>query len=154
MKKLAELDLSPRGETETDLMHGCCAEEFSSFGVSHGSRRRDWTEEKATLAKAEYAEAEAVLRRSKKVEMLTFLAAHGVETFGKGTKASLATRCMIVICGARYPRVFVNALPNEFACSCGHVGPVEFRGRARGPCGGCGKPGYLLTYASKARKVG
>jgi hypothetical protein len=56
---------------------------------------------------------------------------------------------MIVINEAISPEVFVNAAPNEWKCSCGHVGPATFNGRIP-KCGGegCTRPSYAMTLTA------
>lgn len=141
---LEELDLSPRGATLVDLLNDESVIGFRPFGTTYSTRMKDWTPEKGKEASRDRDLAEAVLKRSKRSQMMAFLNAHGVNPWGKRTKASLATSCMLVIDEKWYPREFINALPNVYVCSCGHEGPATLNGKL--VCGAnCGRPSYALT---------
>ncbi len=134
-------DAAPSWSTSTPL--ACWRPRRTSATPRWGQHRLG---KALTEAREGYAK---IVRGAKKAEMLAFLTKLGI--FGyEGTKAgSLRTRCEIAIGEMMCPKVFVNAAPNEYKCSCGHVGPATFNGRAP-KCGGegCTKPSYAMTLTA------
>ncbi len=120
--RLAELDLSPRGETIIDLLGNSTAETYQPFGCSWGTYMADWTPEKGAVAKAEREVSDRACRIATRKELEAFLREHSQSpalprhmredkdmSFYQWTKTPdlrfLAER---VIDEARYPRRFIR----------------------------------------------
>ncbi len=146
---LQELVVAPLAVTEINLCGRALPETFAEFGCSYGSKLANYTPEMGKALTEAREMHEKVARGAKRPEMVAFLTAHGKFATEAEKAGSLRLRCLIVLGEMLAPKVFVNAAPNEYKCSCGYVGPATFNGRAP-KCGGegCTKPSYAMTLTA------